>query len=101
MTEAAPEIPPQRRELYLRIWDNYPKFHLITWRLHFIDGHFPPDKIDRALKWLIANRHTGAAFVRWFSIECKNSDLEMHRKLLEVVNNQGLERVIAGKNFKA
>lgn len=93
-------IPAQRRTLYFKVIDGYSKLHLIAQRLHFLEDHFPPDKIDTALKWLVSNRLVHAKFVEWFKIECHNSDLEMHRKLLQVVDNAPLGKVIAGRNFK-
>lgn len=94
-------LAPTRRALFLRIVEDYVKNpHPVAWRLYFLESHFPPHKLDTALRWLISNGLTGAKFLNWFSAECHNSDLEMHRKLLEVVDNAPLERVIAGKNFK-
>lgn len=93
-------ISPRRRELYFRIIDTYPDIHPITYRLHFLNDHFPPNKLDRALTWLISNQTTGAKFVSWFKVECKNSDLEMHRLLLSAVDNDALKPVVAGRNFK-
>ena len=97
----APYLSPERRSLYLRIVDTFSgNPHPITMHLFFLEDHFPPDKTDSALKWLIKNNCTGAKFVTWFHTECQNSDLIMHRKLLEVVNNESVDRIIAGKNFK-
>lgn len=93
-------IPPHRRELYLRILDNYRDFHPITSRFYFLDDHFPPQQLDKALRWLIKNDLVGIRFLNWFKHICSNSDLEMHRNLLAVVNNQELPAVVAGKNFK-
>lgn len=98
----AVRLSPIRRDLYLRIVENKrDNVHPITMRLFFIEDHFPTDKIESALRWLIKNNYTGNSFVSWFSSECQNSDLIMHKKLLEVVNNENITRVIAGKNFKA
>jgi hypothetical protein len=93
-------IPPRRRELYLKIVDMSVDYSLITHRLHFLDNHFPPHKLDAALEWLVANKITGQKFITWFKEECQYSDLEMHRRLLRVVDNAPLDRVVAGKNFK-
>ena len=105
MREAMPEpyfISTERRNLFLRIVDNYPAVDEIALRLHFLDNHFPPQLLDSALKWLIANRVTGRKFVYWFKEDRMGSDLEVHRFLLRVVENQkGTLHVIAGKNFKA
>ncbi len=90
----------RRRELYFRVIDNYPNVHAITFRLHFLDNHFPPNKLDRALAWLVLNGISGTKFLDWFKVECKSSDLEMHRLLVSVVDNADLKPVIAGRNFK-
>jgi len=95
------DIPPHRRELYFRVINGEQDFHPITLRLHFLNDHFPPAKLDAALKWLIRHNVIGKQFVNWFRIQCGNSDLTMHAKLLEVVDNAGFARPIAGKNFKA
>lgn len=100
MSLPIPHIDPKQRELYLRILDGYQPIHLVTHRLHFLDSHFPPAKIEAALKWLISNGYTGQKFVLWFGQSCKNSDLEMHRILLMVVDNAKLLPVVAGRNFK-
>lgn len=94
------EMSPQRRELFLRVINDYAEFHVITNRLYFLDQHFPPHQVDRALAWLILSGTIGRKFVTWFSDECHNSDLEMHRTLLAIIANKDKERLIAGRNFK-
>jgi hypothetical protein len=98
--KAFSDIPPHRREIYFRIINGEQDFHPITLRLHFLNDHFPIDKLDRALKWLIAHNIVGKLFVNWFRMQCHNSDLEMHSRLLRVVDNMPLAPIIAGKNFK-
>lgn len=94
------DMTPRRRELYLKILDNWPEVHEITVRLYFLDDHFPPDKLEKALKWLISNNLTGRRFVSWFNHVCSKSDLELHRNLLAVVDNSDQTPLIAGRNFK-
>jgi len=94
------DIPPRRRELYFQIINGEQAFDPITLRLHFLNDRFPADKLDRALEWLIKNRIVGKAFIKWVHLDCHNSDLEMHRKLLTVVDNAPSGRVIGGKNFR-
>lgn len=94
------QMDNRTRDLLLKIVDNHPDIHPVALRLHFLFDHFPPDKLNTALMWLINNRYTGFSFVSWFKSECKNSDLEMHRLLLSIVDNLQLGRVVAGKNFK-
>lgn len=93
-------MPAIRRELYFRIIDGHPNLHAIGHRLHFLDEHFPPEKLQPALVWLVANNITGQVFINWFNQVCKQSDLEMHRLLISIVNNEAIGAVVAGKNFK-
>lgn len=90
----------RRRELFFRVIDNYADINAIGFRLHFLTDRFPSHQLDEALAWLVANNLTGPKFVEWFKTQCKNSDLEMHRFLLMVVDNSKLGAVIAGKNFR-
>ena len=94
------EIPRRRRELYFSIIDNHTDIHPITYRLYFLENHFPPHLLDTALKWLVSNDLKGKKFLRWFKEECGASDLEMHHRLLRRVNNEIPLAIIAGKNFK-
>lgn len=96
-------IPPHRKQIYFRIIDNVSaqNLHPITLRLHFLEEHFPPNKLDEALIWLVKNNVTGLRFINWFNHQCKSSDLEMHARLIAIVdNNRIIERPIAGKTFK-
>ena len=100
ITDQFVEIPPKRRELYFKIIDTFPNIHLVTLRLYFLDSHFPPNKLDDALRWLVNSRIIGYSFVSWWTNVCKSSDLEMHRILLAVLNKLPVASVVAGKNFK-
>lgn len=93
-------MTPKRRDLYLRVVDDYPDYAKITHRLFFLDDHFPPNKLDAALAWLVLHQVTGVRFTYWFKEECKSSDLEMHRLLLSIVDNIAAPAVVAGRNFK-
>lgn len=96
-----PGMPEFRRQAYLRILNDVKDFHPITNRLYFLDDHFPLDKLDVALQWLIDNRIIGRQFLMWFEQECQNSDLEMHRKLLTIVDNiKAIPMIVAHKNFR-
>lgn len=94
------EIPPHRRELYLRILNDLTDFHPVTRRLHYLNDHFPLPKLDLALKWLIDSGFIGKVFMGWFKTVCQSSDLEMARILNSVVDNAFAGRLIAGKNFR-
>jgi hypothetical protein len=101
ITDQFVDIPAKRREMYFKIIDNYPNFHLITLRLYFLDSHFPPLKLDSALRWLLNARLTGYNFIGWWTNVCKGSDLEMHRILLAILDKMPIASVIAGRNFKS
>jgi hypothetical protein len=89
-----------RRKLFLTIWAGHADTHSITTRFHYLDCHFPPAKLDAALSWLVRNRLTGQRFVEFVRHDCHNSNLEMHRKLLEKVDNQtDYIRIRYGKDF--
>lgn len=91
-----------RRELNLRILNDESepeKLQAITQLLYFLDQHFPPKKLSKALIWLIENRIIGRTFLNWYDTQCK-THLEMHRILLGAVDNDVLRPVIAGQNFK-
>lgn len=91
----------QRRELFFRILDNRQDIHPITMRFHFLSEHFPQHKLDHALQWLVANDVIGVKFIKWFKQECRGSDLQMHERLLRIVDNEPVPAIIAGKNFRA
>jgi len=93
-------IPQARRNLYLRIVNGEPDHQRITQALFFLDDHFPPNKLDSALAWLISNGLVGHIFTGWIAQACSGSHLEMHRELLKVVDNQLAGALIAGKNFR-
>lgn len=86
--------------MYFKVISDYSDLHAITQRLFFLDDHFPPNKLDSALRWLIKNHLVGKKFVQLFKVQCESSDLELHRFLLQVVDNTKLSPLIAGKNFK-
>lgn len=71
-------------------------------RLGYIHDHFPEDKIDRALKWLIDTGRIGIRFLQWVndSNGCNGSDLNVHASLLSVVEKEKVLHIVAGKNFK-
>jgi hypothetical protein len=91
---------PQRRDLYFKIIDEIQLAEWICPRLYFLEEHFPPNLLNLALKWLVNNQIVGNAFLQWFGDVAHGSNLQMHAELLKVATNQGVERVLAGKNFK-
>lgn len=100
-----PMIPPHRIEMHLRIINDHQNHQPITLRLCYLEEHFPPNLLDKALRWLIENNLIGSKFVMWFDQQCidatgKVSDLQMLANLLRVVENSPVDKIIAGKNFK-
>ena len=81
-------MSPKLRELYLSVWGGVSPPHGVTARLHYLDTHFPRLKLEAALKWLVRNKLTGQRFVDWIEMECFGSQLEMHRKLLQMVEKE-------------
>jgi len=94
------KIPEKRREYYLRIVNDKIDHFLITQRLYYLNDHFPIDKLDHALKWLVINNVIGDNFINWFKFVCKQSDLFMHKELLSIVENDQINNIIYGKNFR-
>jgi len=88
----------KRRAAFLKVWDGYEPVHLVTNALYYIYSHFPEDKIDSALAWLIKNKKTGTQFVA-FWYECGGSNLNLHAKLLSILANEKI-RIVAGRTFR-
>lgn len=88
----------ERRTLLLRIWAGYRPVHDVTMPLYHLDTHFPQAAVDDALRALIRSGLTGAYFVAWFREDCKNSYLEMHRKLVSMLEKMPERSMFAGKD---
>jgi hypothetical protein len=115
MAEINNPMTEVRRELNLRIVNGETDqiiLHQITRPLYFLDQYFPPKHLNKALIWLIEHGLIGKNFIAWYNAKtplklgkvthaagCCGSDLEMHRILLSVVENDVLKPLIAGKNF--
>lgn len=95
------QMPDYRRDLCFKIIEIEPLIHPVCQRLYFLDQHFPLEKLDAALRWLIDNGLTGRKFLAWYQAACKGSDLELHRTLLSVVDNAKLAPIVSGRNFRA
>lgn len=88
-----------RRAKFLKVWDGYEPVHLVTNALYYIYSHFPENKIDPALDWLIRNKKTGTQFVA-FWYECGGSVLALHKKMLTILDKDKKLRIVAGRNFR-
>lgn len=87
--------------MMLTIWQGYEPHQAVTTRLYFLDAHFPDDKLDIALRWLIKNKLTGKSFVDWVSERCIGSNLEMHRELMKHVEREKtVRKLYAVKDIK-
>lgn len=97
-----PFIPEYRRQIFFKIIDEFINIHDIALRMYFLNDHFPPQLLDKALNLLIARRLIGAEFLAWFRSVCKSSDLEMHRILFAELQKENAAslHLVAGKNFK-
>lgn len=88
------EISILKRKLYLEILDGLSPPHGVTTRLHYLDSHFPPNKILLALEYLISNKIKGRKFLEWYQTTCLNSDLTMMAELMRVVEHEQRRRVL-------
>lgn len=90
-------MPTKLRDRYLKIWAGVTPVHAITLPLHYIDSHFPREKIILALDHLLKKGIVGTNFVEWFNTKCQSSHLEMHRELLKFVEREKrTRRLFAG-----
>lgn len=95
------DLSPQRRELMLKIWHGYEPFHAITGRLFYLEAHFPNDRLDDALRYLVRNRLTGKSFIDFVEGDCAGSNLEMHRRLIAASENEKkLRKLFAWKDVR-
>ncbi len=95
-------IPEHRRTLYFRVIDGSGQIETIGERLGFLDVHFPKELLDVALKWLIDHKFTGDNFMYFWRGTCGGSDLELHRRLLQVITKERNKALplFAAKNFR-
>ena len=95
-------VQPHIRKLMLNLIHDAGDIHEVTFRLAFLDQHFPPAKLEAALTWLGRQGLRGQRFIQWFHGECKGSNLEMHRTLLSAVEKpttSDVRRIMSGKDF--
>lgn len=94
-------LTDEMRRLYLKVWAGHEPKHVIASRLHYLDCHFPGDKLKPAIRWLIQNGLTGARFVEFVNQDCSGSNLELHRMLLAILYREHKKAVhiLAGKDF--
>lgn len=86
----------------LTIWAGFMPPGEITMRLFYLDSHIADQtKIDTGLKWLVKNKITGQAFIDWFNVDCKGSQLEMIRVLMSRIEGEKqLRRLFVGKDMR-
>ena len=101
MEKELDHIENKRRKLMLRIWGGVEPVHAITMPLYYLDLHFPQDRLDDALHWLIKNKYTGQNFVTFWRDRCAKSNLEMHRHIVQgLKKDDALKPIFAGKEFR-
>jgi len=90
------------RTLMLTIWNGDAKLESYAPAMHYLDCHFPENKIELALAWLVKNNLRGKRFTDYLEHDCGGSFLELHRKLLQQVEKatQDARRIMAGRDFK-
>jgi len=69
-TPPIPFIAEYRRQLFFKIIDEFPNIHDIALRMYFLNDHFPPQLLDKALNLLITRRLIGVEFLAWFRNVC-------------------------------
>lgn len=98
-------IDEKIRRLMLKIWNEETgetECLTLTSALHYLDCHFPKEKIAPALDWLIANKIVGKKFLEYLAYECSNSYLELHARLLARVERlaENSRKFKAGVDFR-
>jgi hypothetical protein len=94
-------MTPEIRKLFLKICGNTPNLHSVAQRMYYLDLHFPPEKLESALNWLVRNNLTELRFVHWFDSDCAGSNLEMHRNLtMRVERDSYTRQLFASKDLK-
>ncbi len=85
----------------LTIWAGVMPVHPVTSPLFYLDTHFPREKLDSALIWLIKNGLVGERFVALIHEQCAGSNLELLRYLLQKVEKTAdLRPLVAHKDVR-
>jgi hypothetical protein len=88
------------RVLMLKVWNGYQPHQRITNVLYHLYAHFPKDKLEKALRWLVRNGKKDSSFIAFMN-ECGGTPLAVHKKLLHLVDNPSDHlRIVAGDNFR-
>lgn len=98
MIVATETMTNERRSLLLKIWAGHAPIHDITFPLFQLNANFPKRALDDALRVLVKRGIVGMNFVVWFNVDCKKSYLEMHRKLVSMLEKAPVRALVAGKD---
>lgn len=86
------------REKMFKIWGGYSDMHRVLKPLHFLFVHMHPAKFLASLDFLIAQGLVSNRFVDFYMGDCKGSNLELQRYLLQKVEKVSKAQLIAGKD---
>ena len=86
------------RDKMLEIWGGHEDMHRVLKPIHFIYLHMYPAKFLWSLDYLIAQGLVGKRFVDFYMDDCKGSDLEFQRYLLQKVTQESKAVLYAGKD---
>lgn len=98
-------IKNEVRKLMLTIYGDGANYDAFGTAMHYLDCHFPAEKLEAALSWLVRNKLTGKRFDQFLAHDCDGSRLELHKILLTKVEGlRGSEAksrlVLAGNDFR-
>jgi len=95
-------IDTKIRQLMQTIWAGTASTDIYGPAMHYLDCHFPKNKIELALSWLVSNKLIGKRFDEFFQDDCRGSNLQLHSRLLAQVEKMPrgeARRIIAGRDF--
>lgn len=93
-------VPGRITQKCFKIWAGATPITLISIPLEYLIFHFPAEKIEHALSYLIRKGITGKNFIEWYFTTCKSSNLEMQRELLRCVERECEQRKLTAKDLR-
>ncbi|MFN8741520.1 MAG: hypothetical protein ACK5YR_16465 [Pirellula sp.] len=82
----------------MTIWGGYEDMHRILKPIHFLYLHMYPAKFLWSLDYLIAQGLVAEKFIEFYKTDCKSSDLELQKYLLQKVDKESKAVLYAGKD---
>lgn len=86
------------REKMFKIWGGYTDMHRVLKPMHFLFTHMAPAKFLASLDYMIAQGLVSQKFIDFYMTDCKGSDLELQRYLLQKVEGVTKAHLFAGKD---